>query len=83
MACGLPIVSTDVGDVRNIFNGIEQARILEEPAINLIADGLYQILTMNKRIDQKEFPESLNSDNVAQQHIELYESVSADFKYKL
>jgi len=43
LACNLPVVSTDVGDVREIVRGIAGTEIVEQSAVSLAA-GLRQVL---------------------------------------
>lgn len=69
LACDLPIVSTDVGDVREIMHGISGIVICSQ-SVNAIVDGLGQILSQKSefifdsrsaisRYDQRRIVESI------------------------
>jgi glycosyltransferase involved in cell wall biosynthesis len=47
LACNLPIISTDVGDVREITNGIEGCEIVEADA-EALARGLERVLSRHR-----------------------------------
>jgi glycosyltransferase involved in cell wall biosynthesis len=46
LACNLPIVSTDVGDVRTILQGIDGVEVCAQDAASL-AEGLARVLKRN------------------------------------
>lgn len=48
MACNLPIVSTDVGDVKELLSGVEESVIATQDA-NALADASEKILKSGKR----------------------------------
>jgi glycosyltransferase involved in cell wall biosynthesis len=48
LACDLPVVSTDVGDVQSIMAGIDGTEICEQNAVSL-ADALERVLAQSSR----------------------------------
>ena len=74
MACNLPIVSTDVGDVRQVIGSTENC-ILAEASPEDIARGIEQILDTSRRTNGRRAIEPLSSKAVGHRVLEIYESV--------
>ena len=76
MACNLPIVSTDVGDVRENTEGVKGCFVCDSTA-EALADGLRQALQMEKSGGRDRiFELKLDSQTIAQRIIEVYRQVA-------
>ncbi len=71
MACNLPIISTDVGDVAEIIGGVEGCHLVE-PNVEEIAARLQQVLQRRRRTHGRQRIEHLSSDAVAHRIISVY-----------
>ena len=71
MACNLPIVSVDVGDVKEIIDGCESCYIADRNAGDL-ADKLQKVLIDTKRMNGREYIKTLEIQRVAKRIISLY-----------
>jgi hypothetical protein len=74
MACNLPIVSVDVGDVREVMAGTDGCYICERTPDD-VAAGLAQALARQQRTNGRENIKHLSLDNIAARLIAEYESV--------
>ncbi|PYU48374.1 MAG: hypothetical protein DMG48_20525 [Acidobacteria bacterium] len=74
MACNLPIVSTDVGDVREII-GRADACYVCEPDAREFTERLADILRHRQRTRGRERVQHLSGPAVAQRIIQVYEQV--------
>lgn len=77
MACNCPIVSVDVGDVKEVIEGVENCYLAEYDAKD-IADKLKLVLANNgKRTNGREkiLKMGLDSESVAKRIISVYKSV--------
>src|ERR1700737_3738531 len=74
MACNLPIVSTDVGDVRQVIGTTKDCYVCN-PSVPEFAGRISEILVHRKRTDGREHIRHLESSSVAQKVIEVYEEV--------
>ena len=81
LACGLPVVSTDVGDVRSIMAGIDGAEICEQEPVS-IADALERVLTrpaerpFQGRAAMSRFDQSVTIESI----VNIYQTVSSGRK---
>lgn len=74
MACNLPIVSTDVGDVREIIGNTPGCYICK-PDVPELTHSLAHILRRRERTRGREQVQHLSGPAVAQRIIEVYEQV--------
>lgn len=74
MACNLPIVSTDVGDVRQIIGSTKDCYVCNPSAPEFTA-RIREILVHRNRTDGREHIQPLESSSVAQKVIDVYEEV--------
>ena len=74
MACNLPIVSTDVGDVRQVVGTTKDCYVCN-PSVPEFTARINEILVHRNRTDGREHIRHLESSSVAQKVIEVYEGV--------
>lgn len=74
MACGLPIVSVDVGDVRQIIGNTEGCYVCEQEAADL-AEKLSWALSRGKRTDGAKVVKGMDAAWAAEQVISVYNLV--------
>ncbi len=72
MACNLPIVSTDVGDVAEVIAGVEGCYLVEPDPVD-VADKLSRVLQSRQRTRGREKIQRLGSGPIAQRIIAVYE----------
>lgn len=72
MACNLPIVSVDVGDVREVIGSTSGCHICDASP-DALAEGLKDILARRERTDGRNDIRRLESGAVAKQVIDVYE----------
>ena len=77
LACNCPIVSTDVGDVRDIAEGIDGVFISNDNTVKDISDSLIKALSYGKRTNGREhlIHLGLSSIDIAHRIIQLYKTV--------
>lgn len=70
MACNCPVVSRDVGDVRELLDGVRRAAVAEndEDLPRLLAE----ILTSDEQNDGRDHVQHLSLDHVADRLVEVY-----------
>jgi teichuronic acid biosynthesis glycosyltransferase TuaC len=76
MACNLPIVATDVGDVRQVIGGTRGCFVCD-PDAAVIAERLAGILARRERTDGRERVRHLDGEHVARRVLGVYEDVLA------
>jgi len=74
MACNLPMVCTDVGDVREVVDGTRGCYICDPDVVEFAAN-LNEILQRGERTQGRELIRHLDGPNVARRVIQLYEKV--------
>jgi glycosyltransferase involved in cell wall biosynthesis len=74
MACNLPIVSTDVGDVRQIIGSTKYCYVCN-PTVPEFTARIGEVLVHRTRTTGREHVRHLNSSSVAQKVIEVYQDV--------
>lgn len=79
MACNLPVVSTDVGDVNEIIAGTKNCFIVPYDA-EVIAQKLKLIYNNRQRSNGRERIEHLRDDKIADRIISIYKKILIDTK---
>lgn len=76
MACGCPIVSVDVGDVKEVIDGVEGCYVVPSDP-NLIADALMSVIGQGNRTVGRNRIIDLGylNDQVAEKLVSVYEKV--------
>jgi glycosyltransferase involved in cell wall biosynthesis len=72
MACNVPVVSTAVGDVPQLFAGLEGHWICSQDPAD-IADRLEEALAYGRRTNGRERVAHLSLDNISREIISVYE----------
>ncbi len=71
LACNLPIIGVDVGDVRERLAGVEPSQVVErDPAA--IAGGIISVIASGGRSDGRQHVASLSMDQVARRILDVY-----------
>jgi teichuronic acid biosynthesis glycosyltransferase TuaC len=76
MACNLPIVSTRVGDVAELLDGVDGCYLVE-PDPEIVASRLVRVLESGRRTSGRVRIEHLNSEAVARRVISVYDELLA------
>ena len=71
MACNTPVVSTDVGDVRERLDGVDQSAVCESESE--LVDALVSILQLDKRSNGRKHVRDVSLERMGEQIIEVYE----------
>ncbi len=71
LACDLPVISTDVGDVREILRGVEPSWVCA-PDPSELAAAVVECLTIQRRSNGRERSEWLGQEQIAARLLELY-----------
>ncbi len=74
MACNLPIVATDVGDVREVIGGTEGCYVCE-PTVDAFATALRTVLDARHRTEGREQIRRFDRPVISDQIIRVYEQV--------
>jgi glycosyltransferase involved in cell wall biosynthesis len=74
MACNLPIVSVDVGDVVAVIGETEHCYLVE-PTPEAVAEKLYVALSNRRRTDGRSKVGRLESNHIASRIIEVYKEI--------
>lgn len=77
LACDCPIVSTDVGDVSEITEGVNGVYIANNSTVKDLSDSLLQALSFGKRTNGREhlIQMKLTSVDIAHRIVQLYKTV--------
>lgn len=71
IACNLPVVSVDVGDVRERLRGVRPSMIVPRDATE-IGKGVAEILRHGQRSNGREFINDLSSEVISQRIVSVY-----------
>ncbi|TAK84953.1 MAG: glycosyltransferase [Betaproteobacteria bacterium] len=77
MACNLPVVSVDVGDVRERLTGVSHCAVVSRDPAALGA-ALAQVLRARRRSDGRAHAEALSLEAIAARLAQIYRSVARD-----
>lgn len=77
MACNCPIVSVDVGDVRERLSGLQGCCVVASRNVNELATSLFKVLLDAKRTNGREriIEMGLTNDLIAKRLVEIYNNV--------
>ena len=78
IACNLPVVSVDVGDVRERLEGVRPSVIVPRDARE-IGKAISEILRQGKRSNGRELGNDLSSDVVSQRIVSVYRALRMDY----
>lgn len=82
LACNLPIVTVNVGDVQWRLEAISSSVICKDDRPDTIARGLTKVLQAAQRFDSRELVTDLDENWVAQEIRQLYQSVLSGDKHE-
>lgn len=74
LACNLPVVAVDVGDVRERLSGVEPSRVATSD--EELIQGLLEILERGERSNGREAAREVSIDRTAERMLEVYERVA-------
>ena len=80
MSCNTPIVSVNVGDVKEMIDQIEGCYIVEKKSPKLIAEKLNAVLENTVPINSRKVAEKFDLSLINGQLITVYEHIMADFR---
>lgn len=82
LACGTPVIATDVGDMKNVLAGPVSGTVVHDNSIANLSYALSEILSRKDNRNEKETRRSTimkySWSNIAERTIREYESVLAD-----
>jgi glycosyltransferase involved in cell wall biosynthesis len=73
LACNLPVVSVDVGDVKERIAGIDGCELCADDRAETIATALERVLRRGKRVNGRETVRNLDERVLAQRVIDIYQ----------
>jgi teichuronic acid biosynthesis glycosyltransferase TuaC len=79
LACNLPVVSVDVGDVRPRIESIAGCALCVDESPEAIAAALERVLRVPTRIDGRRHIKELDENNITEQVIGVYRRALANF----
>jgi glycosyltransferase involved in cell wall biosynthesis len=74
MACNLPVVTVDVGDVRSRLSGVSPTRIVGRDPTE-IGNAIAEVLTLGQRSNGRSRVESISTASVARQVTSIYRAI--------
>lgn len=77
LACDLPVVSVDVGDVEQRIGGVEGCELCRNESPEAIAAALERVLLRGKRAEGRKSVEHLSETSITEQVIAVYKSALA------
>ena len=76
MACNLPVVALDVGDVRERLAGVEPSRVATSDAE--LVEGLMDVLQREERSNGREAAREVSIERTTERLLEIYEEVAGE-----
>ena len=76
LACNIPVVAVDAGDVRERIEGVEGCLLVERTP-DAVAEGIRQALAFRARPHSREAVADLSTDAVAHKVFKAYHSVAS------
>jgi len=77
LACNLPVVSTNVGDVKSMIDGLENCYIIDDESPNYIAKIVEKCIKSGTVPNGRQRMRLFSNDTVANQVYDIYKSVLA------
>ncbi|MXV62534.1 glycosyltransferase [Natronorubrum sp. JWXQ-INN-674] len=81
MACNLPVVALDVGDVRERLSGVFPSRVATDDEELIV--GLMDVLKRGERSNGREAAEEVSIERTADQMLEIYERVAGETEQRV
>jgi glycosyltransferase involved in cell wall biosynthesis len=78
LACNLPIVSVDVGDMRRQIGSIEGCVLCEDDSPQVIASGVSSVLRSRKRVEGRKSVAQLDERLMVEKITSIYQSIFHD-----
>lgn len=75
IACNLPVVSVNVGDVRERLEGVENSFVIDNWNATLMAQKVIEVLHSGKRSNGSIYAGNISTDFIAERVIAVYERV--------
>lgn len=77
MACNIPVVSTNVGDVKELLHNVQNSYVSNSIDDNEIAELVIKVLSTNKRSDGREklIAQNLDNKSVAKKLVKIYAQI--------
>jgi teichuronic acid biosynthesis glycosyltransferase TuaC len=75
MACNLPVVSVDVGDVRERLEGVSASKVLADRDPVALGAALAEVIALQQRSDGRVHASSLGIEAIAARLAEFYRQV--------
>ena len=75
LACNVPIVSTNIGDVEDRLKNIEGCIVCNDYNVDSLANATMEILKLHNKIDGRKSVQSLDLESTAKRIIKVYENV--------
>ncbi|WP_236039674.1 glycosyltransferase family 4 protein [Haloarcula salinisoli] len=73
MACNLPVVSTDVGDVRERLGPVSNSHVCSDDS--QLAEAIRSVLDSGERSDGREYVEGVRLERMGERILDIYESL--------
>ena len=75
LACNVPIVSTNIGDVEDRLKNIEGCIVCNDYNVDSLANATMEILKLHNKIDGRKSVQSLDLESTTKRIIKVYENV--------
>ena len=77
MACNIPVVSTDVGNVSELLSGCSRSYVAKTKEPEVLAELAYKVLTETEQINSRSvlIEKELDAQSVANKIVSIYEKL--------